>query len=730
MNKNKTLKLTLCVLSAVLCVLLLYFSVAAVGFSRDVPELGFMQRLGYGIESLFTESTSDIAKRVRFTLTGKAENEFAVVSGDAVYPKLSGSFDHALDMAGGCNFTDEETQKIVKLLEDRKTAYAKDGAEYLLVIIPSVHSASGDSPFDKSGVTRLEALTEQLSILGRDYVIDATEILKDGDIPAFDNTSDTINSYGAYLLFSGIHGLMPEGVRSRSLDIGVTAEDYECIETDGGALAISLGLEKAIKNKTYIPKSGKMPERYERELAEATFYSLCLKPEYDKFIGYCDVVLDIPYNAERTLLTEYFSNAYPRTVYKFDHAYSPSVAETSVPSAVVQFIREDDLCTLLDPDIALTYERRLGGEQSSVTEAPSIFKLSQVSHGSVMIAGYCEQGASVTVKGGAADITVKSSYGLFIAQVEAGDGDHLTVYAEAEGKSVSEGVKISVKAAGGNARTAFLGSSSYLYYSETLADYTGGNLVAENELKKGKRYVENLIDQIRAASGKETKVIMLVAPNPLTVYPDIASSEHLSLRADYTRRDQIRELFDTGSLVLLDIVDYMKKYSDAGKLYYQTDTHWTDIGAFFGYTAILDEVAKDHPSAAPYPLSAFERVDMLSSGGDLSSFAGLGGLNENVSFLMPLYESRASGYPEKPLTINRPETAKAFVSHANGEGLPVAYMMRDSYSAQMIPHITEHFSTLYCEEMWKYTPDMDVIAELKPDYVIIVACERNLPVLF
>ncbi|MBR0061541.1 MAG: hypothetical protein IJP68_08675 [Selenomonadaceae bacterium] len=61
----------------------------------------------------------------------------------------------------------------------------------------------------------------------------------------------------------------------------------------------------------------------------------------------------------------------------------------------------------------------------------------------------------------------------------------------------------------------------------------------------------------------------------------------------------------------------------------------------------------------------------------------------------------------------------------NNDALPVAVMIRDSYSANLFPFICEHFSYLYCQSMWNYTPDYDKIAELKPDYVIYVICERN-----
>ena len=84
----------------------------------------------------------------------------------------------------------------------------------------------------------------------------------------------------------------------------------------------------------------------------------------------------------------------------------------------------------------------------------------------------------------------------------------------------------------------------------------------------------------------------------------------------------------------------------------------------------------------------------------------------------------------KPDTISRPEQTADFLSKSSDRSLPTAYMIRDSYSMQMIPYIGEHFSKLYYEEMWNYEFDFDVLEELKPDYVIMVCAERNVGNLF
>ena len=92
----------------------------------------------------------------------------------------------------------------------------------------------------------------------------------------------------------------------------------------------------------------------------------------------------------------------------------------------------------------------------------------------------------------------------------------------------------------------------------------------------------------------------------------------------------------------------------------------------------------------------------------------------------PLSKPSAVGLPEKPDTIDRSVYGGELYSAVDNAELPVAVMIRDSYSANLFPLIGEHFSYLYAQQMWRYEPEYKKISQLSPDYVIYVICERNL----
>jgi len=53
-------------------------------------------------------------------------------------------------------------------------------------------------------------------------------------------------------------------------------------------------------------------------------------------------------------------------------------------------------------------------------------------------------------------------------------------------------------------------------------------------------------------------------------------------------------------------------------------------------------------------------------------------------------------------------------------------MYRDSFSSNLIDFLADSFSRSTFTEMWNFTVNLEEVADLKPDYVIIEVVERNI----
>ncbi len=726
--KGKLKKPVVITIACVMALSFIYGAFCCAALSAEYDgEGGFTGRAAYALSHVFSDPAPEVFKKTVYRFFGAVTEPGVASGGDGyLFPTKTDKFDYEADIAGKAHYNADVSDAFYNSITERKEALALDGCELFVFVIPNSQTVLRDKlkTGDKNGVTAAQELEKYLRNRGLDcfYMLDTA--LAGSDIAVYHNTANKINGYGAYKIYRRISSLLPETVTRRFREAVVTPDDISVVMTDGMELAKLAGLEKSIKNKTVLYPTAPFASAFTATAENGA--TVCrLRDEYNDFIGFSDVLFQIPDKDERELFIPLFSSSYTDTVYKNSLSYPGDVMKSLKPSVCVCIVREDSLSSLLDKSDLSSYEARAAGEKGGVTPAPVVITASCKRSGTAFIAGECSADADVTVSSDDGSVTVKCREGRFIAELPAKPGAELTVFTSIEGKAPSEPVRYLLPKAALADENVFSGASSTLYYGATVSDYTGANMIRPALLSRMQKHARELVGKIRDASGKETQIIFLAAPNPLSVYPDSASAELIKKRADQTRLDQLCEaLSGVEGFTLLDIRKTMKENTDVDKLYYQTDTHWTETGAYFGYRAIVEAVG-----GTPYSLNSFKQKTAVASAGDLASFAGLDSLTENVRFLSPLYKPRAVGIPPKPDTIDRTLYSGELTSAVDDDSLPKAVMIRDSYSANLFPFISEHFSFLYCQSMWQYEPDYEMIERYAPDYVIYVICERNLNML-
>ena len=726
--KKPAVKITVTVLAAIAAILLALHITAVAVISSEYDGDGGFSAFLWAESELGKYKLKEIFTKIKYKFTGELDFNGVVNSGEYLFPTDKEPFDYVSDAEGTLSFSEEESRAILDQMLMRREAHALDGAEFYVFVIPNSQTVlKNGPPFGSAGaVSRAEKLSEYLKQNGFEdfYILD--EAFEPAGYEPFHNTENAVNGYGAYLSFEYIVSRLPEQLTRRMNEITAGEDDVKVYYTDGRSLAEKVKLQKVIKNKTVYFDTEKLEKTYNVS-SESGLVLCALKDEYNDFLGNSCVLIESYDKYELDLMKPLFAAAFSNTCFKDDLSYSRKAAEISEASAVVCLVREDRLNVLLGEYDAQTYRAKLGGE-SGYTEAPYHISVVPMTPHTALIAGYCEEDSEIFIETEGSVYTVKAAYGRFFAEVPADSKEKtVRITAKAGGKAVSDAVNAEIRTSPGVSREADVGKTSMLYYTQTVRDYTGSNLYSERRLQYIKNGFVSYISNIRAVTGKNTKVIFLVAPDPLSIYQDAASDTLLAKRADNTRLGQVAEaLSDIDGLTFIDLREQMKMNTDIGKLYYQTDTHWTELGAYFGYRAVVTAISADFPAVSPLPLNAFEITEKTVDAGDLSSFAGLAGFTENVKFLNPVYAYKAIGVPAKPDTIDRSGYTAEFTSRTGNAAYPTALVVRDSYSANLFPMLSEHFNTLYCQQMWKEDTDEAKLAELRADYVIIVCSERNL----
>lgn len=723
--KKRALRIIL-ITAAVAAAVVLAFNIAVI--SALSSECDDPDKLSYVAYHLFSDPPGVNFRKALYRLTGKVTARGVRSGKDGyLFPTKTDGFDYDADIRGEAPYDGETLSAFLRTLKTRSDAFAQDGCVYSVFVLPNSQTVMTDRlNTGKTAETAAQKLEKYLHDNGfaNFHLLDTA--LAHSKYDTYHNTENAVNDYGAYLVYRQIASLLPEQIGRRARQITLTDADISVSYSEGRSLARAAGIEKLARNKNVYYGTGDFTDVYETSVPDALTVT-AMKDEYNGFIGRSEILIQCPTPYERGLFMTLFSATYTNVVYEPSLGYSDCGGAIK-PAACVCIVREDMLTSLLDPADGRSYELVLeGAETGGITPAPIPVTASFRRDGTLLVAGRCETECRVTVASSSDSVTVSSLDGMFITELKAEKGERLRFYAEAENRERSATSYFAAPTAKSADGSVFAGKGSMLCYSATFPDYTGENLLRSDGLSAVRERFESIVGRIRAESGKDTKVIFLAAPDPLSVYPEAAPSGVAEKRSDVTRLDQFRAaLSDIDGFTFLDVRAVMRENTDIAKLYYQTDTHWTEAGAYFGYRAIIEEVGKTFGNVVPYSYNAFTPTYADASPGDLSGFAGFTGIKERICLLTPGFRSRAVGLPAKPETIDRSVYGGELLSACSDGTLPVAVMIRDSYSANLFPVISEHFSLLYAQKMWRYEPDYKKIAEYSPDFVIYVICERNL----
>ncbi len=733
---SRRVKLPLIISVSVLLVLALTYAVLGfVCIYRESyasgEDLSFGERCSIAAGEMFSEnSAGDIFRKISYMITARASSDGVVYADGFLFPIKTESFDYKSDFKGEYAYSEEQCAQIKSILEQRAEKYENAGSEYYLFIIPNSQSVYSEKvPFADfvSDNTRARSLVRYLSENSEINVHFPLEQLSEYGAQQciYNNTENSLNEVGAYKMYQQICSVLPEGA---SLEKHIDTSRISCVEGMGKSLAESLNMHKTIKNKTYYFENADLKSLYNVQKQDEWHSVTACKA----FAGAASVLIQIPHEGERAMLKEFFCSSYSSVTVCDSHIYCDYTMDESVPDAVVQIVREDALDCLLDETAKSSYD--MSDSEKIPSEAPSIDARFTLERGYITVVGKAKSGDTIKATCGRNKANGVCVDGFYMITIKTDGSSKVGITATSKGKGASNAVYTDSNVQVSRTETVTLGTSSRMFFNDTLSDFVRDNAYTEREIAFLKKNVSTQLKKIRTATGKNTEMIILCGPNPATIYGQEEMPSYIlkQVKDNESRLESLnRELGKIDGVTTIDITQELKDNAKNGKLYYLTDTHWTELGAYYGYRAIMNNVSAAFPSAAPYAPEELKITYGVNNGGDMAEFLGIEKrITENVPHLSVAGRSMLVSRYDKPDTINRPEATGDFTTKARGASLPVAYMLRDSYSMQMIPLIGEHFSTLYYEEMWNYEIDFDALEELKPDYVIYVIAERNINVAF
>ncbi len=262
----------------------------------------------------------------------------------------------------------------------------------------------------------------------------------------------------------------------------------------------------------------------------------------------------------------------------------------------------------------------------------------------------------------------------------------------------------------------FLGNS----YDDTVAKL---KLAKRPDKEKLNEVKENFLKISEAAESIGIKTVLILGPNKSSIYPEYLPDEVIPSVKKYSGffLDKLREI--PGLLVYDPTNDLLAAKADEGLLYWKTDTHWNNKGAFIAFIGFSKLMNLQIPNVT------FTQGAMHS--GDLISISKLSNFPLSTQDNWDVVWNKSPILSEKSITSEQKTAFGDATVVVNEKPLSNLYVwvVGDSFASGLKQYLSATFKEVRYIGHWgqklKTLPEEMIKVERKPDLIVIIRVERS-----
>jgi hypothetical protein len=265
------------------------------------------------------------------------------------------------------------------------------------------------------------------------------------------------------------------------------------------------------------------------------------------------------------------------------------------------------------------------------------------------------------------------------------------------------------------------GENNWLYYidkidGDNLSDFQKKNLF---DVAAIDQFISQIEKRKQWCERNGIRFIFIIAPNKHNIYPEYYPMDRPN---GMTRTDQI--INNVPNELINNIIfprDYilLKKVYNTVPLYYETDTHWNKLGAYYAYELLYKKIEYMFPDIF-FPDIQYNKIITETIGGDLIPMTGLKTYGKMTEINIEPDSSWASYYTYE----KSDDTNRINIKNVNVD-LPKAIIFRDSFFDALEPFTSTLFSLAEYVRKMPDENDKQYILENKFDILIWEIVERN-----
>lgn len=258
------------------------------------------------------------------------------------------------------------------------------------------------------------------------------------------------------------------------------------------------------------------------------------------------------------------------------------------------------------------------------------------------------------------------------------------------------------------ADNVLLGRNGWLYFADTLGDYTGSELLDGREVFSA---VRNLALMEEYCQSQGVQFLFAIAPNKNTVYPEHMPA--LPVFSQENNRKTLGRALTEAGVSFLDLSAAFESQREV--LYFTQDSHWNSKGAALAADWINTALYRGAPryfyggSFTPAADHRSDLYDMLCPTGTW--------LETDQK-----YDGKLVFDYDAPI-----RSAENMTIMTTGQGRGSLLMFRDSFGNLLYPYLADSFAHALFSRATDYR--LNLIQEREAEYVVVELVERNLDYL-
>jgi hypothetical protein len=220
----------------------------------------------------------------------------------------------------------------------------------------------------------------------------------------------------------------------------------------------------------------------------------------------------------------------------------------------------------------------------------------------------------------------------------------------------------------------------------------------------------------------DIRYLLVIVPDKQSIYSEYLPDAIRGAAPTNTVDQTIQYVLAHTGVDLVDLRHVLlERKRDGEILYYKTDAHWNALGAYYGYHAIVEHLARTLPSVGS-PRSKHLLGDLTVEPGDEAQMIGLEDYLSDQDYALKVDGSSNA----KRTNQDSGERADIIMS-TNDERLPRAIVFRDSFSTALLPYLSQHFQNVeYRWTRFELSRARNAVLKQAPDIVIEIVVQRYL----